>query len=207
VQVTVLHHRVATADDARAVADLLTAAFVDYPIWVWVEPDDDERRRALRGFYEADTADTMALGASDLLFDDDGDLVAAAIWVPSAHLQGGFLTAPGLEAHWSAAAGVRLRSMMRIMEEMAPSEPHWYLDLLAVEPVRQGGGLGAAVLAPGLARADADGLPCALETGRPATLRFYERLGFAVTEEVVVDGGTGAAPGPTLWGMSRPPTP
>jgi ribosomal protein S18 acetylase RimI-like enzyme len=203
--VTVLRHRAAAADDAPAVAELLAAAFADYPIWVWVEPDDAERRRALRDFYEADTADTMALGSSDLLFDEEGRLLAAAIWVPSEHLQGGFLTAPELESHWSPSAGSRLHSMMRVMEEMAPPEPHWYLDLLAVDPARQGGGLGGLVLAPGLARAEADGRPCVLETARPQTVRFYERLGFAVTEEVDLAPGVDGGPGPALWGMSRPP--
>ena len=199
------HHRAALPDDAPAVADLLTAAFADYPLWEWVESDDVARRRSLRGFYEADTADTMALGDSDLLLDEDGGLVAAAIWVPSEHLATGFLTAPGLEAHWSGAAGARLQSMMRVMEAMAPSEPHWYLDLLAVDPTRQGGGLGATVLAPGLARADAAGRPSALETARPRTVRFYERLGFEVTEEVHLQDRLAEPAAPVLWGMSRPP--
>ena len=45
---TVLHQRAATVGDAPAVADLLTAAFLDDPLWRWVEQDDDVRRRSLR---------------------------------------------------------------------------------------------------------------------------------------------------------------
>ena len=36
-----------------------------------------------------------------------------------------------------------------------PEEPHWYLGVLATHPNRLGAGLGAAVLAPGLAEAAA----------------------------------------------------
>ena len=79
-------------------------------------------------------------------------------------------------------------------------EPHWYLYLLGVEPARQGRGVGRALLAPTLARADAGGVPCYLETQNSRNVGFYERLGFRVTSD-------GWAPGTTLrvWTMRREP--
>ena len=61
-------------------------------------------------------------------------------------------------------------------------------------PELQGTGLGGALIAPGLARAD--GAPVHLDTGRPENVPWYRRFGFEVTDEVH------AVPGaPPSWGM------
>lgn len=54
----------------------------------------------------------------------------------------------------------------------------WYLSILGVSPERQGQGVGAALLQPTLAEADARGVPCYLETFGEHTLGFYRRVGF-----------------------------
>lgn len=53
---------------------------------------------------------------------------------------------------------------------------------------------------PALARADANGLPCYLETQSADNVRFYERYGFRVAHE-------GEVPGHPLkmWAMIRRP--
>ena len=70
------------------------------------------------------------------------------------------------------------------MDDLHPTYPHWYLPWLAVDPARQGHGLGAARswrnASPEL---DADGMPAYLETPNPRTVPFYERHGFEVTGE------------------------
>jgi predicted N-acetyltransferase YhbS len=71
---------------------------------------------------------------------------------------------------------------------------------MGIAPAAQGRGLGTRLIAPGLARADAERLPCYLTTGRAENLRFYQRFGFQVVADklAVVPGG------PTSWGMRRP---
>ena len=71
---------------------------------------------------------------------------------------------------------------------------------LGVVPSRQGRGLGAATLAPGLARADRDGLPVHLETSAASNVRLYQRVGFTVADVVDLPGG-----GPRTWLMRREP--
>jgi ribosomal protein S18 acetylase RimI-like enzyme len=79
-------------------------------------------------------------------------------------------------------------------------EPHWYLDVIAVEPARQGRGIGGTLLRAVSARADADGTPVVLLNYQPTNLPLYQRNGY----EVVCHG---AAPGSGLpwWGMRRDP--
>ncbi|MGJ7543248.1 GNAT family N-acetyltransferase [Variovorax sp. LT1R16] len=84
----------------------------------------------------------------------------------------------------------------RIVEFMAAQAPAvvpagaWYLSILGIAPAAQGRGLGATLLAPTLAEADAAGVPCFLETFTPLSVGFYERLGFraaATHREPVTD--------------------
>jgi ribosomal protein S18 acetylase RimI-like enzyme len=77
---------------------------------------------------------------------------------------------------------------------------HWYLWGLAVKPSRQGQGIGGMLMQPVLARADADRLPCYLETMNEKNVPFYERYGFRVMSD-------GAVPrhGLRIWAMLREP--
>jgi GNAT superfamily N-acetyltransferase len=80
--------------------------------------------------------------------------------------------------------------------------PHWYLQLVMVDLAEQRRGLGEALLAPGLDRADAEGLPCYLETQREANLAYYARFGFEVSASFGGHAGL-----PPMWAMTRPPRP
>ncbi len=63
------------------------------------------------------------------------------------------------------------------------SQPHWYLMMLGVHPDYQGQGIGSALIQPVLAKADAENMPCYLETSTADAVRFYRRQGFEVVEK------------------------
>ena len=76
-----------------------------------------------------------------------------------------------------------------VMEQMAgvhPSEPHWYLPLIGVDPLYQGRGLGDALMAHALRRCDADHLPAYLESTNPRNISLYERHGFKAIGRIQV---------------------
>lgn len=76
----------------------------------------------------------------------------------------------------------------------------WYLDMLAVRPGAQGGGLGRTLVRHGLGLAAADGKPAFLETGNPSNVAYYESLGFRLVDRQQAPDG-----GPTIWFMQTPP--
>jgi len=130
----------------------------------------------------------------------------AAIWISPANttltfgqmLRMGMLAAP-FKLGWAGC-----KRMMNVMDctekahkRSAPGR-HWYLPILGIEPSRQGKGIGGQLIQPILARADAEGLPCYLETMNERNLPFYERHGFKVTVEGQVPKG-----GPNFWAMVR----
>ena len=93
----------------------------------------------------------------------------------------------------------RIFAVMAALEPWHPQDPCHYLNLLGVDPAAQGRGLGSALLAAALDRADAAGEPAYLEATSPDNRRLYERHGFGTVGEIVVPDG------PTLWSMWREP--
>jgi GNAT superfamily N-acetyltransferase len=57
--------------------------------------------------------------------------------------------------------------------------------VVGVIPARHGQGFGRALLRPVIDRADAEGLPCYLETAQPGNVPFYQKLGFGVIADMV----------------------
>ena len=120
--------------------------------------------------------------AQELIFTA-GDFAGAAVWTPPgewrftlarrgarrARRGGGVRRAPGRCACCKLLGGV---------ERVHLREPHYYLFAIGADPAHQGRGVGAALLAPMLARCDAEKLPAYLESSNPANLTFYRRHGF-----------------------------
>ena len=92
-------------------------------------------------------------------------------------------------------------------QALSTGEPMWphalglgaSLAAIGVDPAAQGTGLGRALVADGLARAAADGLPVYLQTYRIENVAWYSTLGF----EVVSEGSH--ADVPHGWGMRWTP--
>ena len=93
----------------------------------------------------------------------------------------------------------------RIEARLGAGSPHWYVHMMAVEPSRQGRGLGSELLARVLRQtAGAHGAarhPTILTTHNERNVAFYRRAGFEVVDvEEVRFEGAAAYP---VWGMSR----
>lgn len=90
-----------------------------------------------------------------------------------------------LRTLWVQGFSVRARwaESFEALQARHPIEPHWYLATLGVHPDAQRRGVGHALVAPLLQRADEDGVATYLETDRAANLPFYENLGFQILEE------------------------
>lgn len=191
---------------SRAAGQLLAASHADYPAFRHVYPAPGARRRALLPFMTASAADAAAFGASTAAWDRHG-LVGVALWLPPGAFPWSlrrklrampalFGTALAAPRSFSAFAGIGTAA-----ERVHPEEPHWYLEALGVHPRGQGRGVGGRLMRLGLQRADADGLPCYLETSDPENEAFYRRFGF----EVVQPHLQHVAGGPAYLGMRRVP--
>ncbi|MDT7580654.1 MAG: hypothetical protein QOK35_1918 [Pseudonocardiales bacterium] len=179
--------RDATRADRRAVGDVLGAAFQVEPVYAWLFPDPAQRWRRLGPLIRTMVVHMHRDLGLVQVADIGGAVAGVAVWDAPGRLEPDrrhlLRAVPGMVR----AVGRRLPDFARLgaaFTAARPSVPHWYLSHLGVDPDRQGHGVGAALLrAMPPAR---DGLPAYLEC-KPAHVGYYERFGFAVSGEVVVD--------------------
>jgi ribosomal protein S18 acetylase RimI-like enzyme len=190
--------REATKLEEKKIADVLARTFWDDPVMGWLVSSPRTRYSRLRLFFRTETASVRKRG---LVLTTD-DLAGAALWLPPKKWKTPtadiVLHAPSM----IRAFGTRIPTALPVltkMEKIHPSEPHWYLAVLGTDPVRQGLGVGGALITHMTDRCDHEGLGAYLESSKAVNVPYYERFGFKVTEEVRIDNG------PTLWGMWRDP--
>jgi ribosomal protein S18 acetylase RimI-like enzyme len=183
---------------------VLGRAFFDYNLMVYAAPNDKRRAPATTLLYGAMLWDCLVRGEVYATADHSG---IAAWLAPGAALPSFFQQARAgmLWLPWMFG----LRGFMRLLaydevarrlhHQYAP-EPHWYLAVIGVDPDRQGRGIGSRLMAPILARADADRTPCWLDTHQEQNVRLYQRHGFEIAERAAVRGH--AIP---VYGMLRRP--
>jgi ribosomal protein S18 acetylase RimI-like enzyme len=100
-----------------------------------------------------------------------------------------------IPAELGVAGFWRLLRLMRFASRAhaaAVTGDHYYLYNLAVDPDRQGQGIGGSLLAPLLAAADDAGVPCYLESRDEASTAFYLKQGFEALGEVCMCEGAPA---------------
>ena len=185
-------------------AVLLAQIFQNDPMMRYFVTDHTRMLDKPLRFYQATIRMGLLYGEVHTTHSMDG----VAVWVnPSnSHLaMGQFIRSGFLTAILSMGLTTlkRFMSTAAFFEELKKqtiSEPHWVLVILGIEPSQQGKGLGGKLIAPILARADAEGMPCYLESLNERNLSFYERHGFEVATHRQIP-----KEGPQVWTMLREP--
>ncbi|AXI41737.1 GNAT family N-acetyltransferase [Sulfitobacter sp. SK011] len=102
----------------------------------------------------------------------------AALWVPpGVHPDENALDAL-LERSVAPDSKAELFDVYSEFDRAHPSEPHWFLPLMGVDPFMKKRGIGTALMAHGLNICDQDGTIAYLESPKPENVPFYERFGF-----------------------------
>jgi ribosomal protein S18 acetylase RimI-like enzyme len=187
-------------------AAVMARAFYDDPLFVAGFPDPDERAHVTpalaawnfrHGVLFGTVLVTADLAGTTITFRADEPIYSEARVAAS--------IGP-LRDQLGSAAWTRYGRMSEIWEaanmhlSQAVPEPHWYLDMVAVDPGRQGCGIGSALLRAVHEMADADGWATALLTFQPRNICLYERLGYER-----VGAGPDPVSGLNYWCFRRAP--
>jgi GNAT superfamily N-acetyltransferase len=179
-------------------------AFENYPLMTYAKPKSAGRLDSVTALYGSILWDCLRWGEVYAT----SDLAGVACWLSPGR------TSPGLSRliesgmlkllwlfGWRGFDCLKTYGDLanRLHHEHAPGR-HWYLSAIGVRPQDQGKGIAGQLVAPILARADRDALPCYLETHVEANVKIYRRLGFEVTSSAVPRGHP-----LTVWGMVRNP--
>ena len=82
----------------------------------------------------------------------------------------------------------RKAEAFKMFEMMGESRVHdaWYLEYLAVDPSKQGSGLGSLILKESLKVIDELGEAAYLESSNPQNMSLYERFGFRFLKKIQI---------------------
>lgn len=178
------------SDQIAAAGAVLARGFHDDALTVHMIPDAAARAYALPTHFTAFVRLGYLFGE---VFSTPGESRGAAVWFAPGRWELGSaeLDRAGVTALASAlpdgafAQFENVTGHLELLHKRDVPSDHWYLALLGVDTPWQGKGVGAALMCPVLDRANADGLPCYLETVQPRNVSFYEHHGFQVVVEDV----------------------
>lgn len=179
-----------------AITETIALAFATDPTWaLFLSPNVGDLAVARRywglfvntaqrypwTFTAAAGAEGGEAGAGSKITDAT-DVAAATVWYPP----GAEELTPAEEAAFPEFAAELLGAAKRDellevsdrFEAAHPSEPHYYLSLLATNPAHRGRGLGMGLLAANLEVIDRLEVPSYLESSNPANDRRYMSLGY-----------------------------
>lgn len=188
--------REASSDDLDCVVGVSTEGFATDPLMLWIFQDPSTRSEGLRLAF---SGLARSYFAPDSIIHLVGD-ACVTLWRGPA-----YRAAPsdgGGASPFSSDVQERFRILGELMEMAHPRDrAHWYLNVIATRPDRQGQGLGAEALRPVLDRCDVDGIPAYLESSNPRNLTLYRRHGFDDGVRPTID----LPDGPSLYPMWREP--
>jgi len=172
--------RIATWADEPKIGALLCLAFATDPMVRWLLPDPYNFFKSNEKYARLSSGPAFDNGSAYVI----GNMYGAALWLP-----------PGVEVDSGLVAGfVNPKANPAVLDDFAalveksgayrPVEPHWYLTLIAVDPIKRGRGYGAALMSHALKICDRDKRPAYLESTNPANLSLYKRFGFDLLTEV-----------------------
>jgi ribosomal protein S18 acetylase RimI-like enzyme len=183
--------------DAESLAiETIVAAFAADPVERWLYPADADYERHFPAFVAAFGGKAFGDGTAWGL----GGCSAVALWLGPTTEPDEDAVVVALSETVAEAKHEEMFAVLGQMDEAHPTYPHWYLPWLAVEPGRQGAGVGGRLLDHCLAIVDESRLPAFLETPNPRNVGLYKRHGFEVTAV------TRSASCPPLTSMLRPRT-
>jgi GNAT superfamily N-acetyltransferase len=193
-----------TGAQLEEAVEVSVRAFSDDPFFGFLFPNEASRDKSVAILHRVVLRQVARIGVTRTALVD-GHVVGVAIWIPP----GRWPYSPMLQLRQLVGSLraflpvfgtiMRSRGLFQEIVKAHPKAPHWYLQLLMVDPSHQRQGIGGALQTPTLDVCDAAGLPAWLETQKEDNLAYYGRFGFTVISEHRVPDG------PAIWSLNRDP--
>ena len=185
-----------SAFDEASTIDVLVRAFSEDPVAQWIWPDSQQYQMYFPSFVRVFGGKAFTYGSAYYV---DG-YAAAALWLPPDVLPDEYTLISIFQRTVSKQTQKDVFTVFDQMGRYHPSEPHWYLPLMGVDPLKQGKGLGSELMKHALVQCDQDNnKPAYLESSNPRNIPFYERYGFELLSTIQI--GTS----PHIFPMLRRP--
>lgn len=189
----------------KKAADVLAAAFFNYPMFTFYFPDSKRRARYLAWYLGGVLDCALRYGEVYTTPEIDGVIFT----LPPGHtristwefIQNGFLRTPFIMGFRNYVRSSNCETFVGDTHEKVMNDrPHYYLWGIVVDPKHQQKGIGSALLKPLILKADSEKKPIYLETHDERNVEYYQRMGFALAcSEIIPKYGL------KIWCMVREP--
>jgi ribosomal protein S18 acetylase RimI-like enzyme len=175
----------------KAAAHLLTRAFQDDPLMVYVLPNAQRRRQLLPVLFGVVVRYCLRYGA---VYTTSGLEGVVCCLPPGQTTTSGRLALIGLSDPPLQLGLTGLRRFLRASSasdharKQAAPGAHWYIWALGVDLACQGHGFGGQLVRTVLWQARAQSKPCYLDTENPRNVPFYGQFGFRQVSETPIAG-------------------
>jgi GNAT superfamily N-acetyltransferase len=166
--------KTATASDEAPTIDVIVRPFSADPVAQWIWPDSQQYQMYFPSFVRTFGGKAFTHGRAHYV---DG-YAAAALWLPPGILPDEDMLISIFKRSVSEQSQKHVFTVFDQMARYHPSEPHWYLPLMGVDPLKQGKGFGSALMQQALVQCDRENKLAYLEASSPRSIPFYERHGF-----------------------------
>jgi ribosomal protein S18 acetylase RimI-like enzyme len=191
----IVSERVLSSDEA-SIIDVLVRAFSADPVAQWIWPDSQQYHMYFPSFVRAFGGKAFTHGSAYYV---DG-YAAAALWLPPGVLPDEDMLSSIFQRSVSEQSQKDVIAVFDQMARYHPSEPHWHLPLMGVDPLKQGKGFGSALMQHALVQCDRDNKLAYLESSSPRSVPFYKRHGFELLGTIQRRGS------PPIFPMLRRPS-
>jgi hypothetical protein len=134
-----LEIRAAGRADTAETAQLLARAFHDDPVFGWIFPAEGSRNRRLRRYFETELHHESLRHGGVEVACADGRVAGAAVWFPPGTSLGTEMSAlPGYLRAFGRRLVIASQYLSVAVRAHPRAEPHWYLAIIGVDPIRSG---------------------------------------------------------------------
>lgn len=185
----------ATASEQEQTIAVVVLAFSADPVARWSYPDPQQYLKYFPDLVRAFGGKAFEHGTAYYVDGFSG----AALWLPPA------VQPPEDEMLALLRRTIPERNqeeLLSVLERMGgyhPTEPHWYLPLIGVDPAQQGKGYGSALMTHALLPCDRENKPAYLESTSTRNIPLYQRHGFELLGTIQVGSS------PPIFPMLRRP--
>jgi ribosomal protein S18 acetylase RimI-like enzyme len=181
-----------TKKERNAASLVLAQAFAEYELFQYYFPDVKERQAVLSTFCFLNISVCLKYGE---VYASSPNMEGVSAWLPPGKTIGGWQiirsVTPSVLFNFRRQGASRMRAYGRYVDDLhrrLVPNPHWYLQIIGVQPKYQGRGFCSRLVKPMLERTDREKLPCYLETNTKKNVSIYQRFGFEVVSEDKIPG-------------------
>ena len=179
--------------DRDAAAEVLGRAFAEYELLRYHFQDKTERHAVAVTFGFVALSVCLKYGEA---YASSAKMEGVAAWLPPGKAPfGGWQiirsVPPSVLFRFGRQGASRIQAYGRYIDNVhrrLVPYPHWYLQIIGVDPQYQGQGFSSQLVRPMLERIDREYLPCFLETNIEKNVAIYQRFGFGVVSEDEIPG-------------------